>query len=118
MLFRQIVPMCVLFLSVEVIAGIFDCQPTDGDSVITVQLDFSSSSAKAEATLQLDERTLFFSPLERNGSVVLYSELGPGSDDERFVTYRMLRFDLETGQLDYFRHIPEFEHIQVSCNPR
>jgi hypothetical protein len=108
--------MCLLFFSVEVIAGVFDCHATDGDSVITVQLDFSAPPAKA--TVQVGERTLVFTPLEQNKNIVLYSEAGPGLDDERFVTYRLLRFDLETGQLDYFQHIPAFEHIQARCSPR
>jgi hypothetical protein len=114
--FRQIAAIGLLVFSVQVFANVFDCHATDGDSVITVQLDFSAPPAKA--TVQVDERILFFSPLERNDSVVLYSEMGPGSDDERFVTYRMLRFDLDTGQLDYVRHIPEFEYIQARCSPR
>ncbi len=95
------------------LADQFDCESADGHARISLRIDIPGHPAGAR--VYLDGRELVFAPPEQKGSIILFSEMGPGSDDERFITYRMLRFDQETGELNYIQHIPDFKHIQAHC---
>ena len=68
----------------------------------------SSANRRNLPHSNLIERSLELSPLSLNADVLLYSEQQPGTDDERIVTTRMMRFDRGTGLLIYTEDNPTY----------